>query len=432
MNYPALLLSGGILLSLAACSSDKGEDTPVPPTDVQFAQGNSWEATQGLPEARTRYEPIPLTEAERTMIVAQNDFALDLFRGLSAESAENTLLSPVSLSLDLGMLSNGAAGRTLADIAVMTGIAGKFSLRNLNTLNRKLIEGLISADRSSRISVANSIWIESGYDVMTDFIEQNRAGYYAAIYRRDLSAVSTMEEINTWIARNTQGIIPSMLSQPFSEETRLTLANALYFYGSWVNSFDKSLTRKAPFTCMDGSLSQVDMMRYSENTVMCAYGEKLRAVYLPFGNKAYQMTFILPDRGVSLQEAKATLTADGLLRLESMKKEQFAPLEIPRFEVKGDLRLKNQLDKMGYGNMFTDKADFSLITPNDRLYVNDILQKAVVKVDEEGAEGAAATLIVMDSNSGMDDALFFNRPFIFTISETSSGAILFVGDVKTL
>ncbi len=433
MNYLTLILTGGLIMGLAACGSDNVPDVPGTETEeIQFAQGDTWEAIEALPEASKTFKSISLSDAERSILSAQNEFALDLFRHLSGDMTANSLLSPVSLSLDLGMLGNGASGKTLADISAMTGLSEGQSQDDLNALNHKLMAGLVSADESSDLSLSNSIWLQKNFEVASDFVEKNCLNYYAGIYRRDLTINSTIAEMNSWIVKNTKGKIPEMLSRPFSDDTHLTLINALFFYGSWVHSFDRNLTSKAKFTCLDGTESQVDMMTYSRNEVTCATGEKLRAVYLPLGNGAYEMTFFLPRDGVSLAEAREALTCEEFGRLAAEKKEQFASLRMPRFDVSGEVRLRDTLNEMGYGNMFTGSADFSRLSPWDGLFVGDILQRSIIKVDEEGATGAAATLIVMDSTSGQDDSLTFDRPFIFSVTECSTGAILFIGDVKQL
>lgn len=443
MKYLVSIIAVGLMTCLAACSSDNAPDTPELPdpnepdeVEIALAQGDSWEAAEALPTPRVAFEAIPLTDTERSMLSAQNDLALDLYRNLSASTPTNTLLSPVSLSLDLGMLANGAGGRTFADLASITGLAEGQTPADLNLLNRKLIEGLVSADKTSRISLANSIWVQNGIEIASDFVEKNRSDYYASIYRRDLSTLSAMDEINSWVADNTNGMIPGMLSQPLGDDVRLTLANALYFLGTWVKAFDRELTSKEKFTCLDGTVSEVDMMTWSWPIVTYSKGENFRAIYLPFGNGAYEMTFILPYMGVNISESRDLLTAAELTRLSEARKKKGTGLYIPRFEVEGDVSLGATLREMGYGNMFSaSEADFTPATPKGGLYVSDIRQKAVIKVDEEGAEGSATTLVNAYGASGPypdDEPMKFDRPFIFMVYETSTGAILFIGDVKKL
>lgn len=420
-------------LSLAGCSSEDSAPEAGSDTVYIYSDGDTWEPSEPLPDARKDYEAIGLTSDQMNTVDAGNDFALSIFRNISKSETSNSLLSPLSLSLNLGLLANGALGDTYAELAHMTGAnPNRGDVDGLGNLNSVLIDGLLSADKSCRISIANSIWIESGFDVLDDFVRNSTDSYRAGIYRRNLDEQSITNEVNSWVGKNTNGVISKLIDRPFSADTRIALANALYFYGSWVHSFDKTLTHKASFSCIDGTVSEVDMMTYSENVVDVAHNDLFRAAILPFGNGAFNIAFILPAKGVSLESAEAAVSAKELRRLESSKRPDCVPLCLPKFEVESDIRLKESIKALGYESIFDTTADFGNINHLTPLWVDDIMQKAVVKIDEEGAEGAAATLTIMDTSAGPDASMIFDRPFIFAIYERSSGAILFVGDVKAL
>lgn len=419
------------VMGMSSCNSDNGvEETPLPVETPEIAAGDSWEATATLPEGRTEYAAIGIGEGDREIIAGQNDFALDLFRELSKADKENSLLSPVSLSLNLGMLANGAAGSTLDELFKMTGVEGENGIARLNSLNKTLMEGLAGADKATELSLANSLWIDSGYDVTDDFIKSNCDNYYASIYRRVLCSDPTKEEINRWADKHTKGIINPLLEKNISDDTRIVLINALYFYGTWANPFNSKETYTSKFTCQDGTKVNADLMVYPEIYFDFAENSLFEAFYLPFGNGAYRMTFLLPKKGVNLETAEAGVTSGELSRLEKNIFRQGGELLVPKFTVRAGGYLEETLGKLGYHNIFSPAADFSGINPEGPLWVDDILQKAEIRVDENGAEGAVSTMTGMDNSVGPRFAI--NRPFIFLISEKSSGAILFVGDVKKL
>lgn len=420
-------------LCVVSCSSDDVMKDPEPvicPVEAVYAEGEDWSPASAKPEARKDYEAISLSSEEKEMIARQNEFALNVFRELSRIREYNTLFSPVSLSLNLSMLANGADGATLEELSAALG-----SSDGLNALNKKLIDGLVSADKTSRISIANSIWVRPEFDLLEEFVRTNCDNYYADIFRRNLSLKATMDEINAWVEENTSGIIKNMLDKPLEDVVPLTLANAVYFYGSWVNSFDKEFTKEESFNNLGGDLSKVEMMRYSQNEIVYSENDFARAAYLPFGNGAYEMTLILPNKDVDFEAAMSSLTVEAINGLQDRKEDNVIPLSVPKFEVLGDITLKSAMTAVGYGKIFEESADFSRINPQSPLYIGDIIQKSKIKVDEEGAEGAAATLEIMCTSPGPDveiPTMYFNRPFIFLLTEKSSGAILFVGNVKKL
>ncbi len=437
MNKLIFLFLAGVAICGTACNSDRDEvvpsPIPEPPEAAVFADGDTWVPVAPLPAGRAEFGPVDLSESQKALVARQNDFALRLYGEISGGVAGNSVISPVSLNLDLGMLANGACGETLDEMRSILGMEPQMTAGDFNRTNKTLIEGLVSADKTSRISLAGSIWIDNRLEVVKDFVDINCDNYFAGIYRRQLSAVETMDEINSWAEENTEGIINNLLAKPLEDEARMTLANALYFYGSWVDSFDKELTHKAGFLCNSGKSVQADMMVYSKREVEYACSDGCEAVYLPFGNGAYRMSLILPDKDRDIDMFASALTSGMLDRLHAGAGIVENVLMLPKFEVAAETRFRETFDKLGFGRIFGQSADFSGISPARRLFIDDIIQKAVVKVDEEGAEGAAATLVVLDTSAGPDAGpIIFNRPFVFLISEKSTGAILFIGSVKEL
>lgn len=254
--------------------------------------------------------------------------------------------------------------------------------------------------------------------------------YQASIYRRQLDTETTLNEINSWAEKSTGGLINPMIEKPLASNSRMVLANAFYFRGLWATPFDKNDTYKSKFSCLDGTETTVDMMVYPDDTVSYTEGDILTTVYLPFGNGAYNMTFILPNEGVDLETAEATMTAEKLNTLASKAVKQPRALMIPKYSISDETYLRESLKTLGFEKIFSNDAYFPCINPYESLWVDDIIQKSIITVDESGAEGAATTITKMDNAAAAP--IILNRPFIFLISEKSSGAILFVGDVKQL
>ncbi|MDR2042090.1 MAG: serpin family protein [Tannerella sp.] len=388
------------------------------------------------PEATVTLKPredIVLTRAEEAVVAGNNVFAFNLLRQVAGEAPdENLLLSPLSLSLALGMLNNGAGGQTQEEIQTALGY-GDVTRDEVNGYFRKITDALQELDTYVRFESANSIWIAEELPVLEAFKEVNRTYFDADVLDFDLyDPASTVKRINGWCSEKTQGLIPKLLDD-LDQEVVMYLLNALYFKGSWTLPFDKSLTEETPFSNLNGStanrptMKQIAPLKYAKT-------ETFEIVELPYGNAAFDMTLLLPATGVSVASILETLDAaawdDALLKLVQTS----IDIRLPRFKVEYGRTLNGDLKTLGMTSMFGAEADFSLIA--DSLYVSKVLQKTSLEVNEEGAEGAAATVIEMKDIMPLEPiqpyVLEFNRPFAYFIKEKSTGSIVFAGIIQNL
>ena len=341
-------------------------------------------------------------------------------------------LSPVSASYALSMAANGADGTTLRELTDALGFSG-FSIDEINAYNQKLVKELVQQDNTTILSMANSLWMFDDFQVLDSYSEALNTNYDAEV--RQQERMGAMEAINNWCSAKTNGCISDFLKKE-PDDALVMLLNALYFKGLWVSPFDKADTRTEAFTNEGGSISQVSMMR-QENRYQFAQNDMYAVVRLPYGNGAFGLQVLLPQEGVELSQCIAALDGTNW----KMAQEAFAweqvDVKLPKFTIKDcQNSLKEVLQAMGVQEAFLNIANFSKMAEKE-LKISSIAQSIYFSLDEEGTEAAAVTGIGTDSAllpSRPDGVYEFyvNRPFLFLLTEKSTGSVLFMGKVTKL
>ncbi len=304
-----------------------------------------------------------------------------------------------------------------------------------NVLDRR-VSGSEREDGDSgtlfQLNVANAVWGQRGYPFEGAYLDTLARHYGAGLQTVDFAQTeSATDEINGWVARETEGRIEDLVPPNVIEpETRLVLTNAIYFKGSWWSKFEKSETEDGPFTLSNGEEVTVPMMRQAWNFPY-AEGDGYQAVQLPYEGDAVDMLVILPDEG-SFGQVEERLGADLLDELDGRLFDSRVKLTMPRFDFEGDLKLIDLLKGLGLRLPFDPGgADFSGVTKEERLYIYEALHRATIAVDERGTEAAAATAItdMPVSGGGEPKTMTLDRPFFFAITERETGTVLFLGRV---
>ena len=239
--------------------------------------------------------------------------------------------------------------------------------------------------------------------------------------------------VNDWVAEETEDKIKDLIPKgAVNELTRLILANAIYFNGSWMHPFTESATSQEPFTLLDGTETTVDMMKMGQTGLSYVQGENFQAVSLPYLSPDFSMLMLVPDEG-QFSAIESTLDADHLVSILSQMQSNQVALQMPKFDFETSTNANDALTALGMSEIFDpDTADFSGITEEEKLYVTDVLHKATITVDESGTEAAAATAVIMGIKSAIPEdpiSLVIDRPFLFLIRHEPTGTILFMGRV---
>jgi serpin B len=398
----------------------------------------------GPGEARSRLgrsAPDAGAEADLPELVAGNTaFALDLFQAARADS--DLVFSPYSISLALAMAYAGAQGETAAQMADV--LHYRLPPERLHAAWNALDQDLAGrpdeaawVDEKDRFSlhIANAVWGQEDWPFEPAYLDLLAADYGAGVRLTDFIGApeTARRQINDWVSDRTRRLIRDIVPPgTITPDTRLVLANAIYFKATWQEKFDPDLTRPAPFHLLDGSQVQVDMMHFGHGTGLSyAAGDGWQAVCLPYKGGLNEMLILLPDEG-RFDEFAAGLTGERVDQIAASLQYNSVILVMPKFEFESPLGLSALLAGMGMPDAFDpDAADFSGIDGARDLYIGEALHKAFVAVDEKGTEAAAATVILMMAASApvSEIRLTIDRPFLFFIRDVPSGTVLFMGQL---
>ena len=371
--------------------------------------------------------PRPLSAVEREILAASNRFAFSLGQGLiPADPTDNLFFSPLSASMLLGMVLNGAEGRTYEQMRGALAFEG-LTQQQINQGYADLIELLLGLDPTVTIDLGNSIWAQQGFPVLPDFLDRVRSSFDAEAANVSFADPGTLPRINKWASDATRGRIETIFDE-LPVNTVMVLLNAIYFKASWTDQFDKALTQSAPFTRADGSRVTADRLYQDYSELPMRRGDGVTVAEIPYGGGAFAMVVALPDAGTSTNYVLKGLTADKWNRWMSELTPGRLVVRLPKFELEWEKELNEPLQRLGMVDAFGVGADFRRLTPGGGVWLDVVKQKSFVKVDEEGTEAAAVTGGIMVTS--LPPEIRLDRPFVFALRERLSGTILFMGVVN--
>jgi len=378
------------------------------------------------PEPSEPAKPIVLTTKQAEKLSGDNAFSWNLFKEVAtSDDKNNAFISPLSLTMALGMLYNGASPDARSQMATALGM-GDLSDTEINEYYQTLMQALLEVDPLTAMTIANSIWCRDGYPVKQTFFEINRLYYNAEVQTIDFNLPSTIDAINNWCADKTNDKITEIING-IPAEAVMYLINAVYFKSKWVYPFNKEETKEDAFTMEDGTLKSVAMMNQIAYFPYYA-DDMLQCIEMPYGNEAFSMTVLLPAKGKTVDDLVIYLDGDTWSDVLSNLQDRKVAVKFPRFKQEYELFLNAPVSNLGMKLIFQPGGNLNGIADDARLRVSSIKQKTFVEVNEEGTEAAAVTVIEIDVTSYHPPVLFeANRPFIYLIREKSTGAILFIG-----
>lgn len=367
-----------------------------------------------------------LQKINEGVVKANNSFAFDIFRKMNEEEEDtNLFISPFSISAALTMTYNGAAGNTKQQMSDVLKF-GDIHPGIVNESFQNLLASLSHADEKVRLDIGNSVWVREGEAIQKDFLETNSKYFNAFTQMLDFSKADSAQVINGWISDATRQKIQKMIDPPIPPEVVMYLINAIYFKGEWANQFDEKRTFDGKFKTTAGQMEEVRMMT-REGKIACANGSDYKAVRLPYGNGRLSMVCVLPDEAVDIDDFIGSFDAQRWNDIDKALEETDGfTLFLPRFKIEyGIKQLNDSLIELGMKDAFSANADFSGI--REGLFISEVLHKAVIEVNEEGSEAAAATVVVMEESFSPDLYFIAERPFLFMIADEQTGTILFLG-----
>lgn len=397
-------------------------------------------AQAGVAQAAVPREAKPqVAAAEVPALVAGNSaFAFDLYRALRGQEG-NLLYSPYSVSLALAATYAGARGQTEAQMAKTL----RFPLPQerlhpaYNALDLELAgrgSGAKGQDgKGFRLRIANSVWGQTGYQFLPQYLDTLAKNYGAGLRLTDFANAPEPARvaINDWVKEQTEGKIVDLLPQgTIKNLTRLVLANAVYFNAAWREPFQVAATKPGPFHLLDGKQVSVPLMNQSQS-LRYVLGQGYQAVALPYDGGEVEMLVLVPDAG-AFPAFEGALSGERLAEIVKSLQPRQVELSLPKFNLKSEFGLGDTLASLGMPDALNPaQADFSGMNGKRDLYVQAVVHKAVVTVDERGTEAAAATGVVVGVTSAPANpvTLTVDRPFVFLIRDVKTGTVLFLGRV---
>ena len=374
---------------------------------------------------------VTLTDMQQNFVADNNAFTLKFLKMVNDadNSGKSFVYSPLSITYVLSMVNAAAEGTTRTELQNTLGF-GNGEIKDVNGFCKTLIDGLPMVDTSVQIHIANAIYVNKAYPLKKQF-QQDMKGYYRANAESfDFSSPKTLNRINDWCKKKTNGLIPKILDK-VNPGAVSYLLNAIHFKATWTNQFKERYTETETFSTENGPekmplMQQWEKYLYMKNRVFAA-------VDLPYGNEKWSMTVLLPEKGKSVSDVIDYLAKEGTSFLSHMQRRDI-DLKLPRFETESTAEdLIGTLEKMGIIRAFDESRAEIRNMCNRDVYISNMLQKARIKVDENGSEAAAVTEVEMFCLSASDEEpvppIIFhaNRPFVYLIREASSDVILFVG-----
>jgi serpin B len=338
-------------------------------------------------------------------------FGFDFYKS-DLTSGGNAVVSPTSIVLALSMAQAGARGETAAQMdTVLHSATGTGDGNGINSLDQALagisgtFKDALGKDHEVTLRNANAPFAQLGLQLQSPFLDTLASKYGAGLRLVDFQKdpAGACQLINGWVGDQTEGRIPKL-----------------------IDSLDP---KTLPFTRSDGSQVSVPTMGLGLAEATYASGSGWQAVELPYAGGSLAMTIVVPD---DLAAFEGGLDAARFAQITAALKATDVILTLPRFKIETKSDIAFALAAMGMSVAFDrNRADFSGITTQVPLYISKVVHQANISVDENGTEASAATAVEIGAGAapGQPVTLHVDRPFVFAVRDTRTGAILFLGRV---
>ena len=366
---------------------------------------------------------------EKSVIESYNKTGFNLFLTRKSKPG-NVLLSPFSIGTAMSMTYAGARGSTRIEMAKALNLNATGD--NINVANNAIANKLTSTAKKGggSLDIANGLCLTS----RPEMVQKTFRRLMTANYNAEVFNGTSVTPINAWVSKKTNGKIDSILTQ-LTANSVCVLLNAISFKGVWVTPFDKTLTRNEPFGSTKSDSVTARMMRITTKMPFFR-GEGFSAVSVPYNSGFQSMVILLPEKRDGLASLESSLTFEKLQSLIyslSIERQQKVALSLPKFKMASGQDLIPPFKSLGMHLAFSQtKSDFSGISGHQNqlgeLYLSQIKHQATIETDEAGSVATAATAVEMATRGvSITTPFHADHPFLFCITDKSTGAILFMG-----
>jgi len=409
-----ILIALATALILTGCTAYPNSKNMVSQDLMSLVKETSW--------------PAPGDTIDSKFQKALLEFSWNIFQEVS-QNEGNVLISPASIYLALGMAYNGADTETKEAMAEALKAAG-ISEEEFNAACRDYISILNAAGEKTELAVANSIWYRQGFNPDKDFLQKNADYFKTAAQSLDFDNPKSVDIINNWVKDQTKGTIDKIVND-IKKDVVMYLINAVYFKSEWQVPFDASNTRELQFQSTDGPVTAKFMNRVGQMEYIDKDG--IKGVMLPYDDGRFSFFALLPEEGKDVRTFIKEINGEEISDYLQGIQEGNIGISLPKFETRFENSLKDELTNQGMGVAFDpSNADFSRMNAEHQknLYISEIMHKTYCRVDEKGTEASAVTSVEFTVTSAPiepDMHIVFDRPFVYGIVDTVTGAPLFLG-----
>jgi serpin B len=348
-----------------------------------------------------------------------------LKKEVAAKPGENVMISPLSVSIALGMTANGAKGTTLSGINTALHLKGDQATNNKGYA--ALLEKLKRTGIGVTLDIANGLFARIGVGFKAGFLNTNKKFFGAKIDELDFDDPKTVATINGFVSKATNKKINELLKDKIAADTVMFIINCVYFKGEWTTKFDKRNTKDLDFAGVGkrATMYRKGAMAYDKDVT----GDTYEVMALPFGkSQAVRALVFLPKAGKTTDDVLAKLDEKSLLGHAACEHTSRGELWLPRLQTKYGNKLNASLEALGMVDAF-GAADFSGMrkTP-PALFIKAVQHMTDFAWDEEGAEGAAVTSVEVGFECvQIPYKMKVDRPFLAFVIDTETEAVLFAG-----
>ena len=420
---------------MLSCSSSEDE--------VSFGE------TKTIVNMLSESEPINLTPEQQVFAYDNNQFALNFLNTVNETdlSGKSFIYSPLSITYVLGMVNDAATGLTEKELEETLGFH-EGGIQAVNDYCKNLIDGLPKVDNKVTLNIANAIFLNKSFTLKPQFTQDMQTYYDAKAEALDFESSETLNHINSWCNEKTNGMIPTILDE-IDPLIMSYLLNAIYFKADWASKFDPKNTKDETFTTENGNSNTKIPMMHQNVLINYMKNNTYSAIEMPYGNGLWNMVVMMPEEGKNTDDIINHLKMFGVYPMlyddidGNLGTWVYGPYEVdlklPRYETSSDTDdledgLIGLMKKMGINRAFDDALAEIPNMCELPVYIDIMRQKAKIKVNEEGSEAAAVTVVGVANKSMGSGTMEYpkatfhaNRPFVYVIHEQSSGVILFVG-----
>jgi serpin B len=379
------------------------------------------------------------------LINANNDFAFKIYKATKPDTI-NFFISPFSLNVALSIANEGAKTTTRKELDNLLCIHDLLQRDYLYNDLIKTTTNLKDSDffrcqewsnvksEGNALYLANSLWINNEFQIDNIFKQTIKEKYNSEVFTFGKSDINEANQnLNKWISEKTKNKINEISG--LNKDIKLSIINAIYFMGEWDNPFEKKKTKKKNFHTIKKDKVKIDFMndqsyyRYFED-------DDIQSVFLNYKCNQFSMIVLLPQDRYGIDKIESKLNYNYLSNIEMASRSNEVILSLPKFKIETEISPKDEIIKMGYSEMFSDKADFTNMSA-DSLKINKITHKTFIEIDEKKTEAAAVSkvdLVVIGYGVGGDPPpppapkIFnANHPFVFLIVDNRTKAIIFIG-----